>query len=83
MPLQVFGHEKKVVRISAGYNHSSAITVDGELYMWGKNTTGQLGLGKSAPNIVPLPTKVEYLDGITIEMAALGSEHSLAISGMQ
>ena len=36
-----------------------------------------------APNIVPLPTKVEYLDGITIEMAALGSEHSLAISGMQ
>lgn len=80
VPLQVFGHEKKVVRISAGYNHSSAITVDGELYMWGKNTTGQLGLGKKAPNIVPLPTKVEYLDGITIEMAALGSEHSLAIS---
>ncbi|CAL5204404.1 unnamed protein product [Lathyrus oleraceus] len=80
VPLQVFGHEKKVVHISAGYNHSSAITVDGELYMWGKNTNGQLGLGKRAPNIVPLPTKVEYLDGITIKMAALGSEHSMAIS---
>jgi hypothetical protein len=40
-------------------------------------------LHAEAPNIVPLPTKVEYLDGITIEMAALGSEHSLAISGMQ
>lgn len=26
VPLQVFGHEKKVVHISAGYNHSSAIT---------------------------------------------------------
>lgn len=25
-PLQVFGHEKIVVRISAGYNHSCAIT---------------------------------------------------------
>lgn len=36
-----------------------------------------------APNIVPLPTKVEYLDGITIKMAALGSEHSVAISGTQ
>ena len=36
-----------------------------------------------APNIVPLPTKVEYLNGINIKMAALGSEHSVAISGMQ
>ncbi|CAL0319756.1 unnamed protein product [Lupinus luteus] len=79
-PLQVLGHEKKFVQISAGYNHSCAITVDGELYMWGKNTSGQLGLGKKAPNTVPWPTKVEYLNGITIKMAALGSEHSLAIS---
>ncbi|KAG5035851.1 hypothetical protein JHK87_010761 [Glycine soja] len=88
-PLCVFGEEKKVVQISAGYNHSCAITVspplvsvvvDGELYMWGKNTSGQLGLGKRAPNIVPLPTKVEYLKGINIKMAALGSEHSVAIS---
>lgn len=79
-PLCVFGEEKKVVQISAGYNHSCAITVDGELYMWGKNTSGQLGLGKRAPNIVPLPTKVEYLKGINIKMAALGSDHSLAIS---
>ncbi|CAJ1974860.1 unnamed protein product [Sphenostylis stenocarpa] len=45
-PLLVFGEEKKVVQISAGYSHSCAITVDGELYMWGKNTSGQLGLGK-------------------------------------
>ncbi|KAL2347162.1 hypothetical protein Fmac_001162 [Flemingia macrophylla] len=78
-PVRVFG-EKKIVQISAGYNHSCAVTVDGELYMWGKNTNGQLGLGKRAPNIVPLPTKVEYLDGINIKMAALGSEHSVAIS---
>ncbi|XP_057420528.1 ultraviolet-B receptor UVR8 [Lotus japonicus] len=79
-PLQVLGHEKNIVHISAGYNHSCAVTVDGELYMWGKNTNGQLGLGKRAPNIVHLPTKVEYLDGITIKMAALGAEHSLVIS---
>ncbi|KHN09658.1 Putative E3 ubiquitin-protein ligase HERC4 [Glycine soja] len=79
-PLCVFGEEKKVVQVSAGYNHSCAITVDGELYMWGKNTSVQLGLGKRAPNIVPLPTKVEYLNGINIKMAALGSDHSLAIS---
>ncbi|KAL5127388.1 NADP-dependent malic enzyme [Glycine soja] len=62
-PLCVFGEEKKVVQISAGYNHSCAI--------------------RGAPNIVPLPTKVEYLKGINIKIAAPGSQHSVAISGMQ
>ncbi|XP_028786192.1 ultraviolet-B receptor UVR8 isoform X2 [Neltuma alba] len=79
-PIQVFGLKKEIVKISAGYSHSCAITVDGELYMWGRNTSGQLGLGKRAESVVPLPTKVEFLDGIKIKMAALGSEHSLAIS---
>ncbi|KAL1347018.1 hypothetical protein AAHE18_08G228200 [Arachis hypogaea] len=81
-PVRVLVDEKKIMHIAAGYNHSCAITVDGELYMWGKNTSGQLGLGKNAeaPNIVPLPTKVEHLDGISIKMTALGSEHSMAVS---
>ncbi|MED6144826.1 hypothetical protein PIB30_019070 [Stylosanthes scabra] len=80
-PVRVLGDDKKIMHVAAGYNHSCAITVDGELYMWGKNTSGQLGLGKKAPNIVPLPTKVEHLDGIRIKMTALGSEHSMAVSG--
>ncbi|MED6123603.1 hypothetical protein PIB30_050628 [Stylosanthes scabra] len=71
-PVRVLGDDKKIMHVAAGYNHSCAITVDGELYMWGKNTSGQLGLGKKAPNIVPLPTKVEHLDGIRIKMTALG-----------
>lgn len=33
--------------------------------------------------MVPLPTKVECLDGITIKMVALGSEHSVAVTGMK
>ncbi|KAM6590352.1 hypothetical protein CsatA_012957 [Cannabis sativa] len=79
-PLEVSGLPKEIVRISAGYYHSGAITVDGELYMWGKNANGQLGLGKRAPKAVPFPTKVESLIGLTIKMAALGSEHSVAVT---
>ncbi|KAI4336482.1 hypothetical protein L6164_015004 [Bauhinia variegata] len=79
-PLEVFGLPKEIDQISVGYNHSCAITVDGELYMWGKNTSGQLGLGKSAAKLVPLPTKLECLDGLKIKMAALGSEHSVALA---
>lgn len=79
-PVEVSGLQKEIVQISAGYYHSCAITVDGELYMWGKNSNGQLGLGKRSATVVPLPTKVECLDGITVKMAALGSEHSVAVT---
>ncbi|KAL5554986.1 hypothetical protein UlMin_037222 [Ulmus minor] len=79
-PMEVSGLPKEIVQVSAGYYHSCAITADGELYMWGKNSNGQLGLGKGAPRAVPVPTKVESLTGITVKMAALGSEHSVAVS---
>ncbi|KAJ0233881.1 Regulator of chromosome condensation [Hirschfeldia incana] len=79
-PLEVSGIENDVLHISAGYNHSAAVTVDGELYMWGKNTSGQLGLGKNAPRVVHVPTKVEALSGIPIKSMALGSEHSIAVT---
>lgn len=79
-PLEVTGIGKEIVRISAGYYHSCAITEDGELYMWGKNSNGQLGLGKRAAGLVSVPTKVECLAGITIKTTALGSEHSVAVT---
>ncbi|CAH8375488.1 unnamed protein product [Eruca vesicaria subsp. sativa] len=79
-PLEVSGIEKDILHISAGYNHSAAVTVDGELYMWGKNTSGQLGLGKKAARVVHVPTKVQALKGITIRSVALGSEHSVAVT---
>ncbi|XP_031286001.1 ultraviolet-B receptor UVR8-like isoform X2 [Pistacia vera] len=57
--------------------------VDGELYIWGKNSNGQLGLGKKAAKVVPALTKIECLSGICIKLvklAALGSEHSVAVT---
>ncbi|XP_034691673.1 ultraviolet-B receptor UVR8 [Vitis riparia] len=77
-PLEVSALPKKIIHIAAGYYHSAAITADGELYMWGKNSNGQLGLGKKAANAVSVPSKVECLNGISIKMVALGSEHSVA-----
>ncbi|GMH13096.1 hypothetical protein Nepgr_014937 [Nepenthes gracilis] len=79
-PVEVSGLHKEIKQISAGYSHSCAITVDGELYMWGKNSNGQLGLGKSAPKVVPQPIKVDSLTGITVKMVALGSEHTIAVT---
>ncbi|KAK9291600.1 hypothetical protein L1049_019549 [Liquidambar formosana] len=79
-PLEVSGLPKEIAQVSAGYHHSCAITVNGELYMWGKNSNGQLGLGKRAAKVVSVPSKVDCLIGIAIRMAALGSEHSVAVT---
>ncbi|KAL7000386.1 HECT-type E3 ubiquitin transferase [Sarracenia purpurea var. burkii] len=59
-PLKVCGLPKDIIKISAGYHHSSAIT--------------------EAAKAVSLPNRVESLTGVTIKMAALGSEHSLAVT---
>ncbi|KAJ8765337.1 hypothetical protein K2173_012034 [Erythroxylum novogranatense] len=80
-PCEVSGLQKEVGQISAGYHHSCAITVDGEMYMWGRNSNGQLGLGKKAEKAINLPTKVECLNGIAIKKVALASEHSVAVTG--
>ncbi|CAI9262094.1 unnamed protein product [Lactuca saligna] len=79
-PVEVSGLPNNIVKISAGYYHSSAITESGELYMWGKNSSGQLGLGKKAGKLIPFPCKVEFLNGVPIKMAALGSDHSIAVT---
>ncbi|XP_022966333.1 PH, RCC1 and FYVE domains-containing protein 1 isoform X3 [Cucurbita maxima] len=44
--------QKEAVHIAAGYNHSCVVTADGELYMWGMNSSGQLGLGKRICDII-------------------------------
>lgn len=77
-PVEISALPMEIKQISAGYSHSCAITVDGEMYMWGKNSSGQLGLGKTAQKVVSLPTKVEHLNGMRIDAVALGSEHSVA-----
>ncbi|XP_058089615.1 ultraviolet-B receptor UVR8 isoform X2 [Magnolia sinica] len=79
-PLEVSGIPKEVIQISAGYRHSSVVTVDGELYMWGNNSSGQLGLGRGAEKIVSTPRRLDCLDGFHIKMVSLGSEHSFAIT---
>ncbi|XP_039114294.1 ultraviolet-B receptor UVR8 isoform X3 [Dioscorea cayenensis subsp. rotundata] len=79
-PVEVYGFSEKVVEISAGYHHSSAITEDGKLFTWGNNSCGQLGLGKRAGSIVSTPTMIDCLADIKVSKVALGSEHSIAIT---
>ena len=60
--------------------HSIAITTTGQAYGWGRNETGQLGLGYNSP-VVPLPTVlyVESEPNLKFVGAAVGKYHTLLV----
>ncbi|GFO36542.1 HECT and rld domain-containing e3 ubiquitin protein ligase family member 1, partial [Plakobranchus ocellatus] len=67
----------KVVKcMSAGYRHSAAVTVDGELYTWGEGDYGRLGHGDKISRNIPKQVKDIGLVG----QVACGSSHTLAVS---
>ncbi|XP_065086376.1 probable E3 ubiquitin-protein ligase HERC4 isoform X2 [Ochlerotatus camptorhynchus] len=70
---------KTVVQIASGLFHSLALTNSGELFSWGANGYGQLGLGTTSEKIVT-PTLVKSLAGIPIAFIACGGNHSFAVS---
>lgn len=41
---------KRVVAVSAGYEHTAAVTNAGELFTWGREISGRLGHG-DAPDV--------------------------------
>jgi hypothetical protein len=56
--------------IAAGYEHSLAIGDDCNLYAWGENSYGQLGIGFNAGQNRPLPTaNLRALCGVPVVFA--------------
>ncbi|NWV81281.1 HERC5 ligase, partial [Dasyornis broadbenti] len=51
----------------------------GELFTWGRNTHGQLGVG-SQTTLTPKPQLVERLKGIPLAQIAAGGAHSISVS---
>lgn len=52
---------------------------DGQVYSWGKNSQGQLGLGKEFSSQAS-PQRVRSLEGIPVAQVAAGGAHSFALS---
>jgi alpha-tubulin suppressor-like RCC1 family protein len=59
--------------LSAGYAHACAVVQSGDLYCWGANDQGQLGIGSTAESLTP--TKLVALSDV-IQVAAGGSSNS-------
>ena len=57
----------KIKSVSCGFNHTMGLTTSGKLYVWGKNDTGQLGLGdvfhRNFPQEVYLKEYIKSIHG--------------------
>ncbi|KAL8607282.1 hypothetical protein ACOMHN_047613 [Nucella lapillus] len=60
-----------VVQVAVGSNYSAAVTVNGELYTWGRGNYGRLGHGNSEDQLAP--TAVAGLRGHRVVDVACGS----------
>ncbi|XP_069869127.1 probable E3 ubiquitin-protein ligase HERC6 isoform X1 [Dipodomys merriami] len=68
----------KIIQVSCGNFHSLALSEDSQVFSWGKNSEGQLGLGKNAP-MQSTPERVRSLEGIPVAQVAAGGAHSFAL----
>ncbi|CAH0556434.1 unnamed protein product [Brassicogethes aeneus] len=74
VPMEVF-RDESLEKVYAGWTHSAALTKNGEVYTWGRNSYGQLGTSREElhkPEKVPDLTEIAQL--------SLGSEHNLAVT---
>jgi alpha-tubulin suppressor-like RCC1 family protein len=67
-----------VACVAAGWRHSLCATVDGQLFAWGANEAGQLGLGAGPSRTAPM--RVESLARERCVLVAAGGAHSLCLT---
>ena len=72
----------EIVQIAAGGNSSAAVTKDGDLYMWGANGAGQLGIQSNASKNVStlVNDSSSTLPEKSVKYVSLGDNHSAAIT---
>ncbi|RWS29744.1 Regulator of chromosome condensation (RCC1) repeat protein-like protein [Leptotrombidium deliense] len=70
----------KIIQIATGSWHSMALSSIGDVYVWGWNESGQLGLKKEEVNIKTIPTLLETKEETMFNFVSCGSRHSMAIS---
>ena len=71
-------------QIAAAGNRSHVVTSDGEVYSWGEDRNGSLGLGKwSTDESASLctPTLVPSMVGYRVASVACGVDHTCALTG--
>ena len=77
-----FSSTGEIVQVAAGTSHTAAVTKDGDLYMWGVNLWGELGVSSNASSKIPIKVNnsSSTLPEKSVKYVALGGSHSAAIT---
>ena len=85
-PVQVSGEGgigvlSGVSMVGGGYYHTCALKTDGTVYCWGKNSSGQLGIGNTANQIAPVQVLGAGGTGILSDVSAItgGENYTCAL----
>jgi len=78
-----FAH-KRITNLLCGFDHSIAILDSGDIYTWGRNDSGQLGLqaGTKTEGYTSTPIKLSYFSNIPIKDIKIGWSYSIALTQM-
>ncbi|NWY31703.1 HERC4 ligase, partial [Pheucticus melanocephalus] len=71
--------EIQIVQVACGYYHSLALSKGSEVFSWGQNKYGQLGLGYEY-NKQTSPQMIKSLLGIPFAQIAAGGAHSFVLT---
>uniref|UniRef100_A0A3Q1IKG4 HECT domain-containing protein n=1 Tax=Anabas testudineus TaxID=64144 RepID=A0A3Q1IKG4_ANATE len=69
----------QIAQVACGYWHSHALSRGEDIYSWGQNRYGQLGLGTSGQSIAT-PQIIQSLQGIPFAQISAGGAHSFALT---
>ncbi|XP_062185452.1 uncharacterized protein LOC133889033 [Phragmites australis] len=73
-------YRREKSQVIAGPGHSIVVTTKGDVYSFGANCSGQLGLGNTEDQFKPC--HIRSLQGIRIIQAAVGSRRTMLVSDM-
>src|SRR5690606_15846173 len=71
--------DRSLLSIASGYSHSLALDEQGQVWVWGMNSDGQLGNGQRYGASLPKPIAKDKFNGKKIEVIAAGGNHSFVI----
>lgn len=71
-----------IVQIAAGLHHSVLLTDEGNVYTFGSNQFGQLGLGDFNNRFSPTKVKTDMVTRGSITQIAAGSNHTILLSSL-
>ena len=60
--------------VAVGPYHACAIQIDGQLWCWGKNRFGQLGINSTNDSVIPVPVLNHFFTAVSV-----GTDHTCAI----